>query len=114
MSCLDRFRKFIGAARVLARFCACDMFDETYTMFNPFFMVLLGFLAIYTVCFVYTIYDGFVINNDWTIILQCLTIGAMALQAISKYAFYYIHRTTLRKVVKHLDEIYGEYQNRGA
>uniref|UniRef100_A0A1B0FRA0 Odorant receptor n=1 Tax=Glossina morsitans morsitans TaxID=37546 RepID=A0A1B0FRA0_GLOMM len=114
MPCLDRFRKFIGAASLIARFCACDMFDETYTMFNPLFMVLLGFLAIYTVCFVYTIYDGFVTNQDWTIILQCLTIGAMALQAISKYACYYIHRTTLRKVVKYLDEIYGEYQDRGA
>uniref|UniRef100_A0A1A9V011 Odorant receptor n=1 Tax=Glossina austeni TaxID=7395 RepID=A0A1A9V011_GLOAU len=113
MSFLDRYRKFIGAARVLARFCACDMFDETYTVFNPFFMVLLLCLAIYTVCFVYTIYDGFVINNDWTIILQCLTIGAMILQAISKYTCYYIHRITLREVVKHLDEIYAEYQNRG-
>uniref|UniRef100_A0A1B0FRI6 Odorant receptor n=1 Tax=Glossina morsitans morsitans TaxID=37546 RepID=A0A1B0FRI6_GLOMM len=110
---LDRFRKLIKHLRVVVRFCACDMFDETYTMFNPFFMVLLLCLAIYTVCFINTIYDGFVINNDWTIILQCLAVGAMAVQAISKYLCYYSHRITLRKMVKHLDNIYEEYQSRG-
>ncbi|XP_037881891.1 odorant receptor 67d-like [Glossina fuscipes] len=113
MSPLDRFRKLVKNVRVMVRFCACDMFDESYTMFNPLFMVLLVCLAVYTVCFINTIHDGFIINNDWTIILQCLAIGSMAVQAISKYACYYSHRTTLRKMVKHLDNIYEEYQNRG-
>ncbi|XP_037881888.1 odorant receptor 67d-like [Glossina fuscipes] len=94
MSPLGQFRKLVKHVRAMLCFCGADMFDENYTVLNPVFMVLLVFLAIYAVCFINTIYDGFVTNNDWTIILQCLAIGSLAVQ--------------------HLDNIYDEYQNRGS
>uniref|UniRef100_A0A905AWL4 Odorant receptor n=1 Tax=Glossina morsitans morsitans TaxID=37546 RepID=A0A905AWL4_GLOMM len=120
MSPLDHFRKLLKHMRVMVRFCGCDMFDETYNILNPVFMVVLLCLAIYTACFINTIYDGFVINNDWTIVLQCLAVGSLAVQVIiiAKiyiyiYIYIYTYNIYMIKMVKHLDTIYDEYQSRG-
>ncbi|XP_065361863.1 odorant receptor 67d-like [Calliphora vicina] len=108
-SCFDRYNKIVGITRTMAALVGADVVDPNYKMNILTWTVILAINAFF-VCTIYTIYVGLVVDKDWKVVLQTLSLVGSAVQGYSKLILCIYRRLVISSMNKKLDNIYLEYQ----
>ncbi|XP_065361865.1 odorant receptor 67d-like [Calliphora vicina] len=109
-NCYDRFKKITKTARLMGSFCGGDVIKPNYKMNLLTWLVIFAINA-YFGCTIYTIYMGMVVDGDWKVLLQALSLAGSAVQGYSKLTLCIYRRLVMISMDQQLNNIYKEYQN---
>ncbi|XP_065361861.1 odorant receptor 67d-like [Calliphora vicina] len=109
-NCVDRFKKIMKITRLMSALCGADVLDLNYKMSLYTWAVLFAINAFFG-CTIYTIYMGMVVDGDWKVLLQALSLAGSAVQGYSKLLSSISRRLVMISMLQKLDNIYKEYQN---
>lgn len=78
-SCLDRYNKIMKVTNTMAAICGAAILKPDFKVsFHTWFVIIS--INAYFVCTLYTIYIGLVVDGDWKVILQTLSLAGSAIQ----------------------------------
>ncbi|XP_065361862.1 odorant receptor 67d-like [Calliphora vicina] len=109
-NCVDRFNKIINVTRIMSALCGADVIRANYKMNLLTWLVIFAVNAFFG-CTIYTIYMGMVVDGDWKVLLQALSLAGSAVQGYSKLLSSIYRRLVMISMLQKLDNIYKEYQN---
>ncbi|XP_061397605.1 odorant receptor 67d-like [Musca vetustissima] len=106
----DRFKAIVRITKICADICGANVLEHDYHINIRTVLVFMvitlsfGFMS-------YTIYDGFVVQDDWKIILQVLSIGGGTLvQGFVKLLNCILEQKNFRYLLGELYDIYEDYE----
>ncbi|XP_023294606.2 odorant receptor 67d-like [Lucilia cuprina] len=109
-NCSDRYNKITRITRMMAAVCGADIVDPNFRMSLLTWTVIFAINAFFC-CTIYTIYIGLVVEGDWKLMLQTLSLVGSAAQGYSKLLVALFRRWDMVSMNGKLLNIYLDYEN---
>ncbi|TMW51662.1 hypothetical protein DOY81_003251 [Sarcophaga bullata] len=108
-TCFDRYNRIMKITRLMSAICGADIMNPKYKMSPLTWLVIVAINAFYC-CTIYTMYVGLVIEGDWKLLLQSLSLVGSAVQGYSKLISSIYRRLIMIQMDAYLTKVYKEHQ----